>query len=373
MKAASVKKSVLDVELKDKRVFLRADFNVPITSGKIQDDYKIRATIPTIEYILDKSPSRLVIGSHLGRPRGKPLTDFSLRCVLDHLNLYSPVKFVIKGVGDDLGASKFILFENLRFYPEEEEGYGDYFVQNFELLVIDAFGCIHRHARSIVDTQLLSVMGLLLKKELEMAKKLEEGVDLCVLGGSKVVDKLQLVVNLKKKAKKVWIVGAMCFTVLKDGYGVHIGSSRYEENAPVRAILGDKEPSLPVDFVVRKEDTYEMVDYISEGQVGVDIGKKTLRMIESDVFSSKSVFWNGPPGIFEKTESSEGTQKLVDVLMQFCKKGGTCIVGGGDTASAVKKFGAYDAFTHVSTGGGSFIALLEGRELPGIDALSKKP
>lgn len=362
------KKSIFDVDLRGKRVFLRADFNVPVADGEIQDDYKIKATVPTIQHIMNAGASKLVIGSHLGRPKGKHLKELSLHPVVCYLNSHVSAKFVLKSL-EEAVKQDFALAENLRFYREEDDGYGDLFASNFDLVVVDAFGSIHRRAMSIVGTGLPCVMGLLMKKEIEIARKLEGGVDLCILGGAKVGDKLKLISRLKKKSKKVWIVGAMCFTVLKDGYKKSIGDSRYEENAPVGEIMSEQPPSLPVDFVVKKDGTCSTVDDIQNGQVGVDIGEKTLRLIEKDVLSSRTVFWNGPPGIFEEKESSRGTEELVKVLSRFCSSGGVCIVGGGDTASAVRKFGCYDAFTHVSTGGGSFMTLLEGGCLPGMDAI----
>lgn len=363
-----IKKSIFDVDLKGKRVFLRADFNVPIMDGVIQDDYKIKATIPTIQHIVDAGSSKLVIGSHLGRPKGMFLEKLSLYPILCYLNSHLSTKFVFKSL-EEAVKQDFALAENLRFHSEEDDGYGDLFANNFDLVVVDAFGCIHRRAMSIVETGLPCVMGLLMKKEIEVARMLEKGVDLCILGGAKVRDKLKLISRLRKKSKQVWIVGAMCFTIMKDGYMKEIGDSKYEENAPVDEIMREKPPSLPVDFVVKKDDTCMTVDEIQEGQVGVDIGEKTLALVERDVFSSRTLFWNGPPGIFEEKESSRGTEKLVKILSRFCRNGGVCIVGGGDTASAVKKFGCYDAFTHVSTGGGSFMTLLEGGCLPGIDAI----
>lgn len=372
MKSIQTKKSLSDVDVSNKRVFLRADFNVPISDGQILDDYKIKSTIPTIRYLVEKGVSRLVIGSHLGRPKGKQQKELSLQPVLDYINKYVETKFEIKSLKEDMGSTKFVMWENLRFYKEEDEGYGDIFTNGFDLIVVDAFGCVHRKARSMVDTGLPCVMGLLMMKEIEMASKLITGIDLCILGGAKVSDKLRLIVELKNKTRKIWIVGAMCFTVLKDGLKVDIGDSKYEKNAPVEEIMRGCAPSLPVDFVVKEGDAYKCVERIEGSQVGVDIGEKTLRLIEKDVRESKAIFWNGPPGVFEQKESSKGTQELVRVLMDFTKNGGMCVVGGGDTASAASRFGNYSGFTHVSTGGGSFLTLLEGGDLPGIDALADK-
>ncbi|KAL0265811.1 UNVERIFIED_CONTAM: hypothetical protein PYX00_011526 [Menopon gallinae] len=363
--------SISDVDLRGKRVFLRADFNVPILDGVIQDDYKIKVTLPTIQHLLNAGVSKLVIGSHLGRPKGRHLEELSLHPVVCYLNTYVSARFVLKSIGEAV-THDFALAENLRFHREEVDGYGDLFVRHFDLVVVDAFGCIHRKAMSIVGTGLPCVMGLLMKKEIEVAERLGSGIDLCILGGSKVGDKLRLISQLKKRSKHVWIVGAMCFTILKDGYMKSIGSSRYEENAPVREIIGGKPLSLPVDFVVKENGTCRAVNEIQQGQVGVDIGEKTLELLEKDIFASKTIFWNGPPGIFEEQESSKGTMELVRMLMRFCDGGGVCIVGGGDTASAVRKFGDYCALTHVSTGGGSLMTLLEGGSLPGVDAIENK-
>ncbi|KAM0688541.1 hypothetical protein COBT_000191 [Conglomerata obtusa] len=383
-----MKKSIKDIDLAGKRVFLRADFNVPIINNQIADDYRVKMTLPTIEYLLDHNIASLVIGSHLGRPNGKYDFQYSLEPVF----LFLKVWFQKRNLELKFSAiyeknySPYVLLDNLRFVEEEEHAINEtklkfYFESIADFVVMDAFGVCHRETGSINRTGLEVYAGLLVLQELEMFYDLvsnKKDIDLIILGGKKVKDKLRLIKGFINKAHKIFIGGGLSNTFLVT-QGKNIGASFYEADLEkdVCEIMelakqNNTEIILPVDFVGHCENKYIQCNELDGAYVGVDIGKKTTYMLNKLVMESKKIFWNGPPGLFEIKESLDGTRALVESLSLATKNGALTIVGGGDTASAVNRFGDRSSFTHVSTGGGALLELLQGKPLPGIEVIKNK-
>ncbi len=391
------KLTVKDLDLKNKTVLMRADFNVPLDANlNIFDDTRIRETVPTILYVLTSGAKKLVLMSHLGRPDGKRVDKYSLRPVAKKLAelLGEKINFLSDCVGPDIKAAvdsskdRVILLENLRYHIEEE-GNDDNFAKQLaslgELFVNDAFGTAHRaHASTVgVDKYLKSAAGLLLEKEI---KYLGEAVTnpqkpfMVILGGAKVSDKIGVIENLLPKCEAIIIGGGMAYTFLK-AQGKTIGNSKLEKDKLdlAKTILDKaaamkKEIVLPIDHVVVEtidpKAKFEIVgEEIPEGKIAVDIGPKTIALFEAKLKSAKTIVWNGPLGIFEMDAFSKGTAEVGKFVSELKA---VTIIGGGDTAAAVAKFDLQKKMTHISTGGGASLEFLEGKTLPGIAALTDK-
>ena len=404
------KLTLKDLELKDKTVLVRADFNVPQDANlNITDDTRIRATLPTLRYILEQGAKKIVIISHLGRPDGKVVAKYSLKPVAarlkellgqDVLFLNDCVSADLTGVagarfcaGDnikqdiDQSKEKVILLENLRFHPGEEANDINFAKQLAflaEVFVNDAFGTAHRaHASCEGVTHFLkSAAGFLLEKEI---KYLGGAVSnparpfIVILGGAKVADKIGVIENLLPKADAIIIGGGMAYTFLKS-QGKQIGNSKLEKEKleVAKSILAKakqlkKKILLPIDHVVvdnidANAKTEIVGEDIPDGKIAVDIGPKTVKLFEEKLKSAKTIVWNGPLGIFEMDAFSKGTQQIAAFISTLKT---TSIIGGGDTAAAIAKFKLEDKMSHISTGGGASLEFLEGKTLPGIAALTE--
>jgi len=391
------KKTIEKVDLKDKRVFIRADFNVPIDeNGNITDDTRIRSTLPTINYALDAG-AKVILASHLGRPKGKPSPKYSLAPVATRLSrlLNKKVAFAKDCVGPDvehlvqgMRPGDVLLLENLRFHAEEEkndEGFSKALAAFTDIYVNDAFGTAHRaHASTYGITKhvKLSVAGFLMKKEITYLQKTVANPVrpfVAILGGAKVSGKIGVIENLKDKCDKIIVGGAMAFTFIK-ARGQLVGSSLVEnemlETAQrIRKSLRASNVKfyLPVDFVVAENINDDAATKIVTSQeipetwMGLDIGPATSRLFSEALQDAKTIIWNGPMGMFEKDAYSRGTFALARAVADSYA---TTIVGGGDTDVAVHQAGVSDSITFVSTGGGASLELLEGKELPGLAALT---
>jgi phosphoglycerate kinase len=392
------KMSVNDLrDLKGRRVLVRVDFNVPIKNGKVDDDTRIRAALPTIE-LLCRQGARVILASHLGRPK-KREPEFSMAPVATHLGtlLKKQVKTVADCVGPEadaaargLGNGEILLLENVRFHKEEEAndaGFAGQLASLAELYVNDAFGTAHRaHASTEGVTKYLrpAAAGLLLLKEIEYFNKALEAPDrpfVAVLGGAKVSDKIGVIKNLLGKVDALLIGGAMAYTFMK-AQGLPVGSSKVEEDKLdlARELLELAKSRkvrllLPQDHVVADrfaEDAQTKtvpLDGIPQGWMALDIGPKTLAAYQAEIARAGTVIWNGPMGVFEMAKFAAGTMGLARAL---AAAKATSIVGGGDSVSAVEKSGIADKIDHISTGGGASLELLEGIVLPGIAALTDK-
>ncbi|MEK7485686.1 MAG: phosphoglycerate kinase [Planctomycetota bacterium] len=409
------KLSLTQMDLKGKRVLMRVDFNVPLSDeGAITNDARIVASLPSIEYALKQGAS-LVLMSHLGRPNGEATPEFSLAPVAKKLQalLKKPVQFLKDCVGPEvektcakLKIGEVILLENLRFHLEEEgkaERNGEKVkaskeaIQKFQeslsrlgdVYVNDAFGTAHRAHSSMVGVKLPQRgCGFLMKKELDYFQQALETPKrpfLAILGGAKVADKIQLIHNLLEKVDELIIGGGMAFTFLKVLKNMPIGKSLYdEEGAKIvlelmkKAEVRKVQIHFPVDFIVGealKADTKTQVVTVAQGipasMSGYDCGPETCRANQKVIARAKTVLWNGPLGVFEIDPFSKGTQAALQDLVKATKGGAITIVGGGDTATAVAKWNMEDQVSHVSTGGGASLELLEGKVLPGVEALSE--
>jgi len=391
------KKTIEKVDIKGKRVFIRADFNVPIDeNGNITDDTRIRSTLPTINYALDAG-AKVILASHLGRPKGKPNAKYSLAPVAIRLNrlLNKDVKFAKDCIGPDvehtvqgMRPGDVLLLENLRFHAEEEkndEGFSRSLAAFTDVYVNDAFGTAHRaHASTYGITKHVkfAVAGFLMKKEIEYLQKTVANPVrpfVAILGGAKVSGKIGVIENLKNKADKIIVGGAMAFTFSK-ARGQEVGNSLVEPDMlevaqRTRKSLRESNVKfyLPVDFVVAQnmEDGAQTKivtsQEIPKGWVGLDIGPATTRLFTEAIQDAKTIIWNGPMGMFEKDAYSRGTFAIARAVADAYA---TTIVGGGDTDVAVHKAGVSDSITFISTGGGASLELLEGKELPGLAALT---
>ncbi|XP_029644164.1 phosphoglycerate kinase isoform X2 [Octopus sinensis] len=404
-----------DIDVSDQRVLLRVDFNVPTKGGKITNNQRIVAALPTIQYALEKGAKSVVAMSHLGRPDGKPNEKYSLKCVVPELEklLGKSVTFLSDCVGPETEAAcsdpepgSVFLLENLRFHLEEEgKGTDDHGqkikaksddVKRFreslsklgDVYVNDAFGTAHRAHSSMVGVQLpQKVAGFLLKKELTyFAKALERPEEpfLAILGGAKVADKIKLIENLLEKVNLMIIGGGMAFTFLKVINDMEIGDSLYDEDGAKivnRLIEKSKQNNveivLPVDFVTGDKFAENATvgqatveEGIPAGHMGLDVGEETNKKFSEVIATAKTIVWNGPPGVFEFPKFSKGSMSMMDAVVKATEDGATTIVGGGDTATCCAKFKTETKVSHVSTGGGASLELLEGRVLPGVAALT---
>ncbi len=389
-------RTICDVDVQGKRVLVRVDFNVPIENGKVLDDWRLRATLPTIRYLTERG-AKVILLSHLGRPKGKRDEQFSLRPVAQRLSelLGQPVQFAEDCVGEvaeqavaQLQAGEVLLLENLRFHAGEEandETFAQRLARLGDVFVNDAFGAAHRaHASVHAITKFLpSYAGLLMEREVTHLSRLLEAPEkpfVAVLGGAKVSDKIGVIHNLLTKVDALLIGGAMAFTFLK-AQGYETGKSLVEADKLdlANALLGEAKEKgvelvLPVDVVVAESDAEDAAAQvvpataIPADKAGYDIGLETANLFAERIRTAKTVFWNGPMGRFERTPFKAGTKAIAEALAQ-CS--GTTVVGGGETAAAAFEFGIADKVTHVSTGGGAALELLEGRELPGIAVLKE--
>lgn len=391
------KLTIKDIDLKGKTVLMRADFNVPQDADlNITDDTRIKATLPTIEYILQNGINKLILMSHLGRPDGKVVAKYSLKQVALKLQelLNEPVLFLNDCVGDNIKKEitgsklRIILLENLRFHSEEEAndaGFAKQLASLGDIFVNDAFGTAHRaHASTEGVTHYLkSAAGFLLGKEIEYlgdALQSPQKPFIVILGGAKVSDKIKVIENLLPKCDAIIIGGGMAYTFLK-AQGKTIGNSKLEKDKVdlAKSIL-DKARQLKKDILLPVDNIcVETVDLnakselagenIPEGKIAVDIGPKTIALFKEKLQSAKTIVWNGPLGIFEMAPFSKGTKEIAEFISGLET---VSIIGGGDTAAAVTKFNLEDKMTHISTGGGASLEFLEGKTLPGIAALTDK-
>ncbi len=393
------KKSVKDLDLKGKKVLVRADFNVPMKDGEITNDNRIEAALPTLEYIIEQG-GKVIVFSHLGRIKSEEdKAKNSLRPVAVRLSelLGKEVTFIPETRGtelenaiDALDEGDVLMFENTRFEDldgKKESGndaeLGQYWASLGDVFVNDAFGTAHRaHASNVgVASNVESAAGFLVQKEIDFiggAVDNPERPFIAILGGAKVSDKIGVIENLLDVADKVLIGGGMAYTFFK-AQGKEIGTSLLEEDKVELAgslieEAGDK-LVLPVDTVVAPEFDNDAPSQVVEGdipadQMGLDIGPKTIELFKKELEGAKTVVWNGPMGVFEMSNFAKGTEELSKLLADL--DGATTIVGGGDSATAVQQLGYEDDFSHISTGGGASLEYLEGKELPGIAAITDK-
>jgi phosphoglycerate kinase len=391
-----VPRGIKDLSLGGKRVFIRVDFNVPIKNGVIGDDTRIRASLPTIEYALEQGAT-VILASHLGRPKGKPAPEYSLKPVAAKLSelLGRPVQFADDSIGEPAraaiekaGAGGIVLLENLRFHVEEEKNDAEYAKQLASLADIyvdDAFGAAHRaHASTegIVRHVKTAAAGLLMATEVEHLGRVLHNPDrpfVAILGGAKVSDKLEVIENLIPRVDALLIGGAMAYTFLKSR-GIAVGKSLVEadlldsaRDLEQRAKARGLRLELPVDHVVAPRleagapaETLDVTDASIGDRMGLDIGPKTIETYRQVIAGAKTVVWNGPMGVFEIDAFARGT---IEVAKAVAAVKGTTVIGGGDSIAAVAKAGVTDRITHISTGGGASLEFLGGRTLPGVAAL----
>lgn len=394
-----MKKTIRDIELENKKVIIRVDFNVPIKNNIITDDNRIRESLKTIRYALDRK-AKVILMSHLGRIKTEEdKKNNSLKIVADKLSelLSQKVLFIdetrgkkLEGAIDKLLPGEILLMENTRFedFPNKLESNNDielgkYWSSLGDVFVNDAFGTSHRvHASNVgIATYLESAIGFLIEKELLNFNKIliePERPFSVILGGSKVNDKIKLIENLVDKADYILIGGGMSYTFL-NALGYNIGHSLLDNDSILfcKKILEkhSKKIILPLDSVVsadiNSKENIRIIDILDfkNDDIGLDIGTKTIDLFNKYIDDSKCIFWNGPVGMFEVDEFSNGTKEILKKLSHSNK---TIILGGGDTASAAINFGFKDSFTHISTGGGASIELIEGKELPGIKIIDEK-
>lgn len=395
------KLSIRDLDLKDKRVFLRVDYNVPLNdTGEITDDTRIRASLPTIQYALERG-ARLVIASHLGRPKGKPNPKYSMKPTAVRLSelLHKPVEFAADCVGEEpkqkaaaLKDGGALVLENLRFHPDEEKNdaaFAGQLASLAEVYVDDAFGSAHRaHASVEGITHVLhpSAAGLLMEKELESLGRATEHPAhpyVVIVGGAKVSDKIEFLQNLANLADTILVGGAMAYTFLK-AQGVEVGSSKVEDDKldVARELLKSAASRgtkflLPSDHVVSEAIDKAAAHEVSAGTIpankmGVDIGPVTHTAYSKEIAGAKLIVWNGPMGVFEIPAFAEGTLAVARAVASATASGAFSIVGGGDSVAAVTQAGVADKISHISTGGGASLEFLSGMTLPGVTALTDK-
>ena len=396
------KLSIRDLELKGRRAFIRVDFNVPMSAGKVEDDTRIRETLPTLRLAIERG-ARLVLASHLGRPKGKVDLKYSLAPVavgLRELLGNKAVAFAADCVGADAEAKSkalhdgdVLLLENVRFHAEEEANDSE-FARKLAglcdgLFVCDAFGSAHRaHASVVGITKFVSqsAAGLLMEKELAYLGKALSQPDrpfVSVLGGAKVSDKIEVVENLMKLADAMLIGGAMAYTFLKS-QGLPIGKSLVENDKLdlARDLLNEAKSRnfrlvLPVDHVLAESfDSAETrvtdIADTPDGWMGLDIGPKTIELFRKEISTARTIVWNGPLGMFEKPAFAQGTLAVARAVAAASAAGATSIVGGGDSVAAVEQSGLASQISHISTGGGASLEFLAGEKLPGVEALTDK-
>jgi phosphoglycerate kinase len=396
------KLSIRDLDLTGKRVFIRVDFNVPIAGGQVTEDTRIRETLPTLRFAIDRG-GRLVLAAHLGRPKGKPDPRYTLKPVAARLQemLGKPVAFAADCVGADAEAQSkalsnggVLLLENVRYHAEEEANDPQFSRQLAtlcdQLFVCDAFGSAHRaHASVVGITKFVhqSAVGLLMERELEYLGRAISNPEhpfVSVLGGAKVSDKIEVVQNLMKIADSMLIGGAMAYTFLKS-QGLPIGKSLVEDDKLdlAREILEQAQARnfrilLPDDHLLARSFDDTSTPVLADikdtpaDRMGFDVGPKTIAKFRAEIAKAKTIVWNGPLGIFEKPGYAQGTLEIARAVAAATQAGATSIIGGGDSVAAVEQAGVANQISHISTGGGASLEFLAGEKLPGVEALNDK-
>jgi phosphoglycerate kinase len=401
------KKTVQDIDVHGKRCLVRVDYNVPLDeeSGHITDDARIRETLPTLRHLLDNGAA-IVLMAHFGRPKGKVVESMRLTPAARRLHelLGQPIATTTDCVGAEadaavakLGSGEVILLENLRFHPEEEandRAFAEQLAKHGDVYINDAFGAAHRaHASTAGVAQVMKeqgkpcVAGLLMARELDFLGRVLEAPErpfVAILGGVKVSDKIGVIRNLLDKVDTLLVGGAMSYAFSK-AQGHEVGTSYFKaEDAPVAGELlqlaqsGGKDFRLPQDFLVADRDAEDAstqvvpANGIPADRMGMDIGPATIEAYSKVIEGARTVLWNGPMGRFEVTPFANGTKQVAEAVARATKNGATTVIGGGDSAAAVKQMGLADRMTHISTGGGASLEFLEGVELPGVAALDDK-
>ena len=391
------KMTMKDLDLKGKRVFCRVDFNVPMKDGEVTDDTRIRAAVPTIEYLI-KNGAKVILASHLGRPKGEVNEEMRLTAAGARLSelLHKDVKSLKESIGetvekeiDEMQESEILLLENVRFHAGEEKNDDDLaktFAELADIFVNDAFGAAHRaHASTAgIANYLPAVSGLLLEKELAVLGKAlskPERPFTAIIGGAKVKDKIGVIDHLLDKVDNLLIGGGLSYTFIK-AQGHEIGNSLVEEDKLelARTFIKKAEEKgvkfyLPIDAIVASEfskdaETKQVkIEEIPSDWMGLDIGPGTSKLYETVIKDSKLVIWNGPMGVFEMDAFANGTRSVAEAMAETQAY---TVIGGGDSAAAVEKFGVADKMDHISTGGGASLEFMEGKQLPGVNALTDK-
>ncbi|MGB6265586.1 MAG: phosphoglycerate kinase [Candidatus Acidiferrales bacterium] len=395
------KLSIRDLDVKSKRVFIRVDFNVPLDGGNVAEDTRIRETLPTLRLAMERG-ARLILASHLGRPKGKADSRYSLTPVAARLRelLGKPVEFAADCVGAEAEAKSqaladggVLLLENVRYHPQEEANDPEFSRQLAALcdglFVCDAFGSAHRaHASVVGITKFVrqSAAGLLMEKELSYLGKAISSPDrpfVAVLGGAKVSDKIEVVQNLMRLADAMLIGGAMAYTFLKS-QGLPVGKSLVEDDKLdlAKSLLEQARRRnfkllLPVDHVLAESPNSTVtkitdIAHTPDGWMGLDVGPNTVEEYRNVIATARTIVWNGPLGMFEKPAFSQGTLGMARAVAAATKAGATSIVGGGDSVAAVEQAGVGSQISHISTGGGASLEFLAGEKLPGVEALTDK-
>ncbi len=396
------KLSVEDLKINGKRVLMRVDFNVPLEAGKVANDKRIRAALPTIKYIVDRG-GKLILMSHLGRPKGERIPEMSLKPCIPALSelLGKAVGFADDCIGavaaaavEKLAKGEVLLLENLRYYKQETDNDPEFAAKLAKLgdiYVNDAFGTAHRaHASTEGVTHHIDqcAAGYLMMKELDYLGKVVENPEhpfVAILGGAKISGKIDVISNLLPKVEKIIIGGAMTYTFYK-AQGMDIGNSLLEEDkiGMAKELLKQSADKivLPVDCIVSDSFDFEArkvgelkevsADAIPSGWFGLDIGTQSLEKFRSVLTDARTIVWNGPMGVFEIEETAKGTFRIANILAELTAKGATTVIGGGDSASAADEAGVAEKVSHVSTGGGASLEFMEGKILPGVAALTDK-